>query len=113
MPPLPVSNTKFKVSFVNVSMVALIIIMPPVSCIKGNLVINFAGGDTNSSWACNTKQLHNNNNAKANFLISRSNCNFFYPCIEYKTPTSIADTYNKYIAAMGVYMVNELGEWFV
>ena len=50
IPPLPVSSTKFKLSL-NSSNVACKIIIPPVNWVNGIVVMNFAGGGTNSSCA--------------------------------------------------------------
>ena len=50
IPPLPVSNTKFKLSLKS-SNVARTIIIPPVNWVNGIVVMNFAGGGTNSSCA--------------------------------------------------------------
>jgi hypothetical protein len=51
IPPLPVSNMKFKESG-KASTWALKRIIPPVSKRNGKLVIFRIGGSTNSSWAC-------------------------------------------------------------
>jgi hypothetical protein len=51
MPPLPVSNTKFKES-AELSTFAFNTIIPPFNSTNGKRVNSLAGACTNSSWAC-------------------------------------------------------------